>query len=480
MTSDQWVRVTYPASFRMTIEEFARRASWQLRRRSDGNWVRTTESYQHTGLELFRLRRLAPSSEPAKGWGLLARLPGQDQLQSQAVRNTIASLREVRAPSDPQDPWVAFRLLFMTLPDAQVVPFGRSQFEQLLVTSPDASAWLVEFTDILQGRLAAARALFGARDDRHIEPSLIGPRLFPAGMSFMRSQLLGFPAYLEPALLTLSPWLTGVSSYRVGGSLVFLFGRPLPGLRPDTQAPEMIDLFKPHGFPTAGRSAEPPTVAASEIEAALQWWVSRVSHLFGIALDPANYRSSDGTFDVTGQIGVLMSLERLFMSLQTILVHPRDEFVRSVLLFDVLDLLDGLGFDDWRRMVTLRHTVKAIEELEQTLPPSTKAVLLPRCRAAVESLRDACSHFLPALIDGSQVELTKKDGLHTEKVALDNAYASLLWLTRNASHSYRNHARDPRDVSILSAHDGTVPDQLADLALVHVLRLLSSPKLPTS
>lgn len=454
-----WTRIDYPKQFGMTLEEFASRAGWRVRNVRGEVWVRTIESYESRRPDLFRLTKLADVRTAARdrSWEPLARLRGQDSIQSPEVRQAISNLREVREPTQPEDPLVAFRLQFMTVPDAAVATFAQQTFVQMISAWPAASAWLVEFADSLQGRLGAARALFAAdATPLNLELAPVGLRLFPAGLSFMRSQLLGFPAYLEPALLTLSPWLAGISSYRVGGSLIFLFGAPLPGLRHGVQAPEPIDVFRAHSYVTAETSLAPDSLAAISAEAGLRWWVQRLNDIFGLALDPASYRDERGAFIPARQVGVLMSLERLFVSLQTILTQPRDDFVRSLLLFDVLDALAGLGFDDWNRMVTLRNVQSALTRLESRLPADARPLLLPRCAEAVDALRVAVDGFSPAYVDEDFVQLRSKSGV-TDRVARDRAYASLLRLTRNASHSYREHAKDPREVSLLASHDGRVP-----------------------
>ncbi|MDA8201485.1 MAG: hypothetical protein M0Z49_01735 [Chloroflexi bacterium] len=476
-----WTRIDYPAQFAMPVDEFASRAEWRVRRMRGAVWVRTIESYESRRPDLFRLTKLADASTAARdrSWEPLAKLREQDSIQSPDLRLAISNLREVREPTQPEDPLVAFRLQFMTVPDEAVATFAQQTFVQMITAWPAAGAWLVEFADALQGRLGAARALFAAGvTPLNLELAPVSLRLFPAGLSFMRSQLLGFPAYLEPALLTLSPWLAGISSYRVGGSLVFLFGVPLPGLRQGVQAPEPIDVFRAHSYVAAETALAPSSLPASSAEAGLRWWVQRLNDLFALALDPASYRDVSGAFVPARQIGVLMSLERLFISLQTILTQPREDFVRSLLLFDVLDVLDGLGFDDWNRMVTLRNVESALTRLESRLPADARPWLLPRCAEAVDALRVAVDGFSPAYVDEDFVQLPSKSGA-PDRVARDRAYALLLRLTRNASHSYQKHARDPREVALLATHDGRVPARLAHLALLHVLRFMDAPRLPT-
>ena len=48
-------------------------------------------------------------------------------------------------------------------------------------------------------------------------------------------------------------------------------------------------------------------------------------------------------------------------------------------------------------------------------------------------------------------------------------------MLRNAAHSYMRHADDPRDLSLLAAHNGVLHPALPDLAFLHVLHLLHDP-----
>jgi hypothetical protein len=108
-------------------------------------------------------------------------------------------------------------------------------------------------------------------------------------------------------------------------------------------AAEMLQIFRPLAFPGVRPTLPHPAITRSQQESALRWWVDRLNNLFAMALDPARYQDGDGYFLASGQIGVLLSLERLFASVQEVLIHVRrDEFARAAMFFDVLDVLEGL------------------------------------------------------------------------------------------------------------------------------------------
>jgi hypothetical protein len=478
-----WARVRYPSDFGMSPQEFAARAGWRWRQSGDGLLVTPEENYQRTRPELFTLTRLADASnfQDPSAWTPVSRLQPQDRYQSEDIRRAIESLPEVSNPSGLEDAWVALRLLFTVRPDKEVADFVREQFTEIVKVVPAASAWLIEFSGVLQARLSAARALFAAE----VTPATLSAHtdrvaLFPGGMNFMRSQMLGFQAYVQPGLMTLSPWLTGISSYRVGGSLVILFGSPVAGFR-QVQAPELLNLYRPNSYPTLSPRSAPVNIPPESAEAALRWWVARLNEVFRLALDPTRYCDSSGLFQPSRQVGILMSLERLFACLQGTLAHSgRDEFVRSTLSFEALDILDGLSFGSWEQMVNRGKVEKQLEALKSGMPAEAHAVLVPRCDGALAALTDAMDHFVPEWLDGDLVRVRSKTGSNMELISKERAYAQLLRLTRNASHSYRQHAEDAHELSILACHDGEIPDRVADLALFHVLRFLVSPRLPSS
>jgi hypothetical protein len=128
-------------------------------------------------------------------------------------------------------------------------------------------------------------------------------------------------------------------------------------------------------------------------------------------------------------------------------------------------------------MVTLRGVEDHLETLRRELPLDAQAVLLPRCEAAVVALREVVEGFAENATPDGKIRLPTKGG-GDELLAVDRAAAQFLRLTRNASHSYRERIRDPRDVALLAAHRTEIPETLADLAWLHVLRLMAHPRLP--
>jgi len=479
-----WVKLRFPPQFRLGLDVVAERCGWRVRTPPGDASVCLEERYLHEAPTLFRTTRLVAATEAsiADRYAGLARIDAQSAVVGLSGSSMdVSMVREVANPEEPEDFWVAFRLQFTALPPTELPAFAQREFIRIAAAAPAAVLWQVTYDSRLIWRLATARALFGATAN---PAALDLPedgrlRLFPGSTAFLKSQMLGFATYLEPLLLALSPWVIGLPATRHTGALVVLLGEAEPGLRP-AEAAEIMQVFRPLSFPELRPTLARPATTRDNHEAALRWWVDRLNSLFAKALDVSRYQDANGYFDPSDQIGVLLSLERLFLSAQEVLTHVRrDEFARAAMFFDVLDVLDGLGYDHWESMVTLHRVEGHLDRLRKVVPPDAQAVLLPRCETAVAALREVTQGFSGAASPNGAILLPTKSG-RDEPLTLDRAAAGLLHLTRNAAHSYRMRVRDRRDVALLAAHRGDIPETLADLAWLHLLRFMADPRLPPS
>ena len=245
---------------------------WRVRSHPDGTWICPEEKFEGRLPSLFRLDAVADATSAAQPerYEILRRWTPQDPAISRAdPLETLRTAEELTQDHTLENYWVRFRLRFMTLPDAQIPDYARPVFTDVAELHKGATLWAVGFTERLKNRLATIRALFAASQDPDF---LSRPReilLFPGAQGLLRSQMYGFPAYVEPALLIASPWLLGMSSYRHGGSLVVLFGESVPGFRP-VQAPELVNILRPLAFPsTPSRSFGRPVVETGQDVAVL-------------------------------------------------------------------------------------------------------------------------------------------------------------------------------------------------------------------
>lgn len=482
---NKWARLEFPDEFRLGMERFAELAGWRVRRTTGQLRVTTQERYEGVTPQLIRLRRIADQGsaddprqyEPFRNW-----IPQADFAPA-GILGQVLSLPEVKAPANVVDAWLAFRLQFMAMPDADVPGYMRDLFSQAVKTSPRATLWSIEIDPRFRWRVVAVRALFAARETPEVlkrDPASEEGLRFFSSQGLSQAWSYGQAVFFEPILLAAAPWISGISSYRAGGTAVILFGG-LQSAFSGKQATEGLDLFQAGAMarPRAGSTA--PEFEAAQYEAALGWWVGRLNHLFGIALDVGRYVDATGTYQPAAHLGVLLSLERLFASVETILTEARgSELVRLMLFFDVIDLLDGLTFGSWDSLLRRDRVEKTANDLRTHIPGRAADYLLFRCSRAVAALGELERGFvLHERVENGMLQLRQKDGVGWQSVPLASAVPQYLRIARNSTHSFRQMARDPREVSLLAAHDGDIPDAISDLALLQLLNFLADPRLPT-
>lgn len=477
----KWAWLDVPSQFQIGLKRFAVDAGWRVRERGGQIQVATNERYTGQPPRLLSLVKVADASnaaatEPYRRFGIW---PRQDLYGGTELAAKVQQLPEVREPKDNTDLWTGFRLQFMTVPDAQTGSYLRDVFQAICRTYPDASLWAIEIAPEFRWRVAAVRALFTAREAPEV---LAGPDTmrFISSQGLAMSWTFGLGVFTEPLLLAASPWLAGMSSYRVGGIAVILLGKLQPGFA-DRQATEGLDLFRTGTMVQTRAGTTMPECEPKAFESALNWWVGRLNDLAGIALDVGRYVDDAGRYMPAAHLGVLFSLERLFASIQTILAQARSsELVRLLLFFDVIDLLDGLSFGSWESLLRRPRVTRNMATLEAGLPAGASDYLLTRCRPALEGLRQVEDGFvLSERIVGDKIRLRQRDGKGWQDVSLSSAVPQYLRVARNSTHSFRQMARDPHEVSLLASHNGQIPDSISDLALLHLLRLLAAPHLPS-
>lgn len=482
---NKWAGLDFPPQFRVGIERFALDAGWRVKVREGATYVAAEERYTNTRPQLLRLVKIA-DAHSANNPSVYERFNSwhkQDQYGSEDLRARVAQLREIQDPQDNADAWVSFRLQFMAMPDADVAPFLRGQFPTIIATFPDASLWGIEIHPQFRWRVAAVRALFAARETPEVlvRPESDKRTRFFSSQGLGQAWNLGQSAFIDPSLLAASPWVTGLSSYRAGGTAVMLLGKPAPGFT-GRQAVEVLDVFRVGALAKSRVGIQMPEYASRSYEDALVWWVNKLNDLVGMALDIGRFTDEAGVYQPAAHFGVLLSLERLFASAQTILTEARgSELVRLVMFFDVIDLFDGLSFGSWESLLTRPRVERDLADLESLLPVAARGYLLTRCHPAIEALRALEDGFVlkERIVDG-KLRVRQKDGKGWQDLALTNAVPQYLRVARNSTHSFRKMAKDPHEVSLLAAHDGEIQDALSDLSFLHLLRFLANPHLPNS
>jgi hypothetical protein len=279
-------------------------------------------------------------------------------------------------------------------------------------------------------------------------------------------------------LLPASPWIIGMNSARRGGNAVVMFGRAEAGFGPGEVA-ETLNLLKPRKVPRV--PVPRPAFEPGASDAWLRWWIREINALLGQALDVGRFTAENGEYRPASQLGVLLSLEKLFTSVQSILADPIRGDGRLWTFFDVIDLLEGLSFGSWESLLRYDKVSGQLVELEGRVPTAVCDLAMTRIRPSVVALGEFIDGFVRSAdqpASTGNVRIRQRDGVGWQEVSLSSAGQAYLRLMRNATHSFRGMARDPHDVSLLAANSRAIPDALPDLAFMHLLRFLLAPRLP--
>jgi hypothetical protein len=345
----------------------------------------------------------------------------------------------------------------------------------LLPLLPDSAAYLVEVDPALSFRYAATRVLLQVHDD----PSLILRRptqrpddlIFNSGRWLFSDTAMGLGSYLSPLFLSLSPWVWAVSAPRAGGVVIYTLGGAVVGRR--SEASELLQLFSPGGRAAAGPGAP---VSASDIDAALRWWIAALDRMFTEFTDPVRYSTDAGRYDERRNFEALLSVEQAFRNVQSLSAHDRDSHARRVLMFDTLDTLAGIRAPDFDRMCELACARQALADIEDGLDPAAGRVLLPRARASITALEKLQQgFFLPSRLVAGGLRVPDKRG-NENVISLEKATATYLRVLRNAGHAFGGRpGQQARDEVLLMSHNGDLPVDLPDLAYLYLLRLLARP-----
>lgn len=463
---------------------FADAGQWQLKQIDDARWSISLQERAATAppAELLSLDRVVDAyrGDDAATARRLSRLPRSDPQWNADVRqlafNEIARLDQLY-PGDPATWLYGASLAIQAAPDAQLQEALVTVIRERIVPNhcPRAAAHTVVVDRALSFRYALTRVLLQVEDD----PDLLQrpPEDF-AGFNSARGLFsdttLGLDAYLAPLLSSLAPHLWGFPATRIGVVVVVTLGRAISGRRGPASDP--LDLLLPRG--RGGTGPDFPEVTAEQSGMALSWWISQLQSVFTEATDPTNYTDHAGEYQHRAAFERLLSLEQAFRHVQALSAHERDPHTRRVMLFQALDTLEGLKLLDFREMCSLSRAEDVLRTLSAVIPEKAQAVLLPRAERGVAALRELQGgFFLPSRVTAQGVRVSTKHG-SDEFLSLEKATAAWLRIIRNAQHGFGGREQMPgRDDVLLASHDGDIPEHLADLAWLYLLRVIATPTL---
>jgi hypothetical protein len=200
--------------------------------------------------------------------------------------------------------------------------------------------------------------------------------------------------------------------------------------------------------------------------------------MLSVVLDPGQYEEANGDHDSAQHLGSVLSLDRLFACVTALLVASRrDEFVRKTLLFEALDIVDGLTrrSGDYSYLLSYVRCAEVLSKLQAELPLEVQRLVLPRCAAAVDALLDVVGGFFitERNIDDLGLNVAERKG--TRRISWTTVIYRYLRMLRNGAHSFRDVLNDEAAVSMMSAHTGRLAPELADIAYLHLVDLLVHP-----
>lgn len=455
-------------------------ADLRVRPNNDGSCeVVTLEEYQKTTRPSVRVILLArgTSFEDA-GLNALATVP---PLSEATPADQLDALRELRRQwlatrIDKEPEWSRFSGELQLAREEEVVELLRG-FQA--AGNPDDSLWLVTADQVLSRRLAVMRALFAARHAKEAWKGGSTFEGFPAARALMTNTTSGFILYLLPALYYRTPWHVGTATFRAQATIVRVLAEPEPGR--DTGWGSPLDAMARYAGQMQAPTFPPSVWAASESQAdreeLLRWWAERVGALTAFLGDFSYFRDNTDSYSPSVHLGTVLTVERLFVTaVEMMRIRKQNEWLRKLLLFDVLDLLEGHGAGRFEQNLDLSRQRKEWTAAMNQLPGGVLRCLRPLIDGALAALEDlASSLWASSRRSGNLVQIEKKSGQGTEGIGIDRSRAEYLRILRDAHHGYRKILSNPRDLSYLASFTGEVSERLPDLVWWYLLRLLLNP-----
>ena len=456
-------------------------ADLRVRTEADGSWrILTEEQYRHRTaprLETVLLAR-GTSFQPGATQHLASLQPLSEIVEAQEL-NVLRALRarSVSTRKTPQPVWANFVGETQLAPDDEL-PARLYEVQQ--AGSRSDSLWLVRSPPVLLHRLALMRGFFSARHGHDAWDQRTRSQGFPACQALMMNSNAGFMLYLLPPLLYGSPWTCGSAANRTNGGVVRLLANPEPG--------RSVDWGSPLDSAGAGRLYEGPGVPAQPREPAESqddreeffcWWAEHVAELLQVLSDFSSYRDGVvGDYDPARHLGTVLTAERLFVSaVESMRLRTVAELVRKLLLFDVLDLLDGQGMGDHEENLHHTRQLQAWEELEATLPKGVQHCVSPLITGAFEALRSVeDTIWASSRRIGDDLAVDRKKGNGQDLVTMDRARGEYIRILRDTHHGYGKLMANKRDLSYLAAFTGELSNALPDLVWWYLIRLVSRPQ----
>lgn len=441
---------------------------------SQGLWnIRSNESIHGANPRLFTINKLADKSNSGKvgQYSRLRRLKPYEQFHGKGWQAALAMHSRLAAehPEEVSALFASVSMLTTAAPSVdKLIDVVSDSMGWLLPHLPSASVHLIEVNPALPHRYSIFQALLQGEG---MPPTPTDDaRAFGSASGLLHETTVGFDSYLACLVTSLSPKIWAMPAGRAGGFILYVFGDLVEGQKSHTLDP--IRLLSPnHGRTVALPKTE---VSPGVFSVAVKWWIDQLNLVFSYITEPGNYLEGH-RFSPQMAFEKVLSLEQLFRNCQSLATNTMDQHARRIVMFNALDTLPGLIPElRWGVAVSAARCEATLLSLEAGMPKGVGSILLPRARAASQALRDLeGGFFLRNKLDGGTLTLPDKNGSE-RPVPLPTATTEWLRVIRNSQHGFDKN-QSPRDRALLTAHDGHIPDAIADLAWLHLLSLMTFP-----
>jgi hypothetical protein len=399
-------------AFRESVRDLAH---WRMEELADGFAAVEPEEGAGALHRYFRIRKLCDASTPLTEdtWAPLLERPALtlDHLATPRTR-----------PDGPPDPqWrqrlmdkansleerpgadlAAVSMALLALQPSDAPAYLQRQVPELFSSHPDGSLWFVDVDPLLSRRLSLLRILLAFDQLPDYEDVLRGSGGEHPGIRTLQEHSLTrafqFSALYEPVLLSIPPASMGFVFPWSPQALVFLFGYAASLM--ESPPPTLASLFAPEvqraqfGWHWNAKFFE--GLAPGEIEALLQWWISRLNVVYSFIADPTRFVDPvTRRLRPTKPIAWYLTFERMLADFLSIASMPQGPpLARLETAFDLLDKAEallGYGSDDsgkgFQQLLRRRDMVPRMEAIwNRVLPVQLRSRFCDQTRRLYDSV----------------------------------------------------------------------------------------------
>jgi hypothetical protein len=477
-------------------------AQWKMQEITPG-WgaVEPAEGRGHV-YQYFRVHKLcdAQSHLNDETWAPLRRNPAFSRVDVSVRTSPVASAADpdwqkrllqwgdkVAASGRRGAELAAVSAMLTALDPGDVPAYLQGQMPIVFNEFKDGSLWFFEVDPLLAHRIGLLRVLLALETI----PDYIAstkPDL-PQIRTLQEHTLTGGTAFeklIDPLLLSIPPASLGYSWSWMPHGLVFLFG--FPALLIEEHPPTLASLYAPrlHGSEAGFHWRESDffeNVATSDIEALLQWWVSRLNVIYSYATDPTNFADAQGRFSAARHTVWLMTFERLVSDALSIGSSPQASALSRVeTAFDLFDKAESLlGYrkdrtgKGFQRLLRRNEMVPHLEAIwDERLPLQLRQRFKAHTRHLYDRIYEHArkeAYGFRLTTNGINVWSSREQRLI--EWSWDAFVPRLIRAVRNSAHGLME-TFEGNDRDLVVAHTGEMAPELPELAAFLVLAFVAN------